>query len=359
MLNILEELVRINSTFPNEQDIGEYLFYALKERGFEVEKQLVEKNRYNILGIKGRGNKRKIGFYAHMDTIPVQGNWEKDPFKLKIENNKAIGLGAYDMKAGISLILELANSNLDCELKIAFGCDEENNSLGAQKLLEKEFFKGCDLVIVPEINDSPMQKEGTILLGRRGRIRYEIEVLGQSCHGASGDGVNAITQASKLILEIEKMEQTIGKNMQGSQFISAVNSKAKSLSYPEICNLEVDVHLTNEENENIFIQRINKIIKELNISANIKIQKREVPYLMPYWTDKNNSEIQKLSKILENKFGQVNYSYGKSVADECIIAKMAPVISIGPNGGNAHKKEEWVDIESLENLKNTLKIYLE
>jgi di/tripeptidase len=38
---------------------------------------------------------------------------------------------------------------------------------------------------------------------------------------------------------------------------------------------------------------------------------------------------------------------------------MAPVISIGPNGGNAHKKEEWVDIESLENLKNTLKIYLE
>lgn len=351
MEQLLRELVEINSIFPNENKISSYLYDALEELNFNLERQKIEGNRYNILGKRGSG-KRKLGFYAHMDSVPVQGEWKEDPFRLRVENRNAIGLGAYDMKAGIAAILRALESESNCEIRVAFGIDEENNSLGASKILESNFFSGCDLVIVPEINDSPIHGEGTVLLGRRGRIRFEINVFGQSCHGASGGGINAITEASKLIQALERMENSRSKNMEGSQFVNAINARAQSLSYPDRCNVELDVHLVDGETRLNVLERIRRIIKENGINAEVEIQERDVPYLMPYWNNDGNSEIERVSSIVRETFGKVNYSYGKSVADECIITKMAPVISICALGGNAHREEEWVNLDSLEKLKN-------
>lgn len=357
MKELIRELVTINSVFPNEKEIGEYLYNALKERGFSVEKQEIEENRFNVLGTKGEG-KRTIGFYAHMDTVPVQGNWVNDPFFTREKDGSIIGLGAYDMKSGIAAILRALEGKSSCKIKVAFGIDEENNSLGATKILEKNFFSDCDLVIVPEINDSPIQKEGVIMLGRRGRVRYEIDVFGQSCHGASGGGVNAIREASKLVEVLESMEPVKGEHMQGSQFVNAINGEAKSLSFPEVCRIEFDVHLVNGESAESVLEKINGIIKETGINAEARIQKRDNPYLMPYWTEENE-EIRKLSSLVQEEFGELNYSYGKSVADECIIAKMAPVVSLAPLGGNAHREEEWVNLKSVERISSIYRKFIE
>lgn len=358
MEELLKKLVEINSIFPNEKDIGNFLYTALEKRGFVVEKQKVAEGRFNILGKKGNGN-RKIGFYAHMDTVPVQGNWQADPFSLRIEDEKAIGLGAYDMKAGIVAILKAVERTSNCELRVGFGVDEENNSLGAHKISERKFFEGCDLVIVPEINDSPIQKEEAIMLGRRGRVRYEIEVYGQSCHGASGGGINAINEASKVIQAIEKMKISLGQQMKGSHYINSIYARAKSVSYPDKCILELDVHLVAGENENSVLEKIKKTVEKTNVNLRVKIQKREVPYLMPYWTKANIPEVIKFSSLVRKEYGNIEYTYGKSVADECIIAKMAPVISFASLGGNFHREEEWVDLKSLERVNKIFTMFIE
>jgi len=362
----LKQLVEINSIFPNEGRIGEFIFDRLKNIGFDVQKQHVGDNRFNIIGIhKPEGEiKRKIGFYGHMDTVPVQGNWTSDPFKFEVKEEngirKGIGLGAYDMKAGLSAILSaIENTPAGVEVRVAVGVDEENNSVGASKLSEIGFFKGCDLVIVPEINDSPIQKEGVIMLGRRGRVRYEIEVYGQSCHGASGGGVNAINECSKIIQTLERMENAKSNNMEGSQFISSISAKAKSLSYPDKCVLELDVHLVEGETETSVLNRIRTLLSNTGVNFNVRVKERNVPYLMPYWTNKNNPEVMRLSNIVNEVVGGVEYSYGMSVADECIISEMAPVVSAGPIGGNFHRENEWVDLDSLDRLVHVFRKYLE
>ena len=364
IIDTLKDIVQINSVFTKEYTIGEYLFNALGKSGFNVKKQYVdaENKRFNVTGVYRPNGKIKhiIGFYGHMDTVPVQGKWDTNPFELTInfrgqknEKNIGKGLGVYDMKSGVAAILETIKSKpKDVELRVAFGVDEENNSLGGYTLLNSQFFSGCNLVIVPEINDSDINKEGTILLGRRGRVRYVIAVHGQSGHGAGKNGVNAIYLASQIIQLIEKMSSNESEHMKGSQYVNYIHSEVHSLSIPDLCEINLDVHLADRETEMSVLNRIKLYIHERlpKVKFDIFVKQRDVPYLMPYWTDKMNPYVQKLGNIVNSVIGNVQYFYGLSVADECIIAKMAPVISLGPIGGNEHRQNEWVDLDSVKRL---------
>ncbi len=349
-MEMLNELVGLRSIFGEEGKIGRYLANALEKRGFTVSKQEIEPGRSNILGIR-EGNKKAIGFYGHMDTVPVQGEWKGDPFKLRRKGDRLIGLGAYDMKAGIASILEAAEESGDCEVRIAFGVDEENNSKGAFSI--SGFFKGCDLILVPEINDSDIQREGTVLLGRRGRSVYDLVVRGKSCHAASGEGVNAINEAAKLVRHLDSMPQIMDPILgKSSQFISSIEAKAESLSYPEECRLVLDRHLVGNETTESALSSLEKEIKRKGIDSEISIKPREMPYLEPYSVSKENPSVVKAARILSGVYGELNYSSGKSVADECILVNDAPVLSFGPLGGNAHNGEEWVYEGSIRRLVN-------
>lgn len=68
IINLLKKLVKINSIYPNEKKIGSFLYDFFKKKGFFVEKQFVEKDRFNLLVKKGIA-KRSILLYAHLDTV--------------------------------------------------------------------------------------------------------------------------------------------------------------------------------------------------------------------------------------------------------------------------------------------------
>ena len=63
---------------------------------------------YATIGPQDRGG---IVLSGHTDVVPVAGqNWTSDPFTLRVENGRAYGRGAVDMKAfdalGLALIPE-------------------------------------------------------------------------------------------------------------------------------------------------------------------------------------------------------------------------------------------------------------
>ncbi len=72
---------------------------------------------------------------GHTDVVPVEGQaWSRDPFTLHVENGRAYGRGAVDMKGFVALALALVPDFLAADLKtpihLFFSYDEEVTCLG-------------------------------------------------------------------------------------------------------------------------------------------------------------------------------------------------------------------------------------
>jgi len=366
-IKLLSKLVSINSVFPNEYKLAVFLEDYLKNIGFITKRQYIDKNRFNVLGEKGKENWKSILFYGHMDTVPSYWELDSNPFKLREEGDRLYGLGTWDMKCGLAAILKaLETVNIDKKIKVAFTCDEENISKGAYTLVRSRFLDNVECIFVTEsgLNDKGISGPQMITLGRRGRAVYSFTVTGKSSHGADVNrGINAITEASKLVIELDSMNKNFRKHgllPHPTQFINKVFAESTSLSTPFKAYLELDRHLVPPETPESVLREIKnhtlKLSKDglLKAKVEIRIKPRETPYLAPYLTPTNHKFVKILSNIVKRKFGKVIYNYGLSVADENVLATKRHVVTIGTKGANEHAANEWVSKQSYFNLVSIL-----
>ncbi|MFH1521045.1 MAG: M20/M25/M40 family metallo-hydrolase [Candidatus Micrarchaeota archaeon] len=378
-IELLEKLVSINSVFPNEAELTNFLADELRKRGFEVNVCMYNGNRYNVLATRGTRGKFLL-LYAHMDTVPPYDyeSTGRDSFELVEKDGKLYGLGAYDMKAGIAAILKaVENIENDRAIKIMFVSDEEADSQGCYEVTKTDFLKDVEFALATEISDvsDVNQKTKMITLGRRGRVQYEITIPGKSYHAAKMEnGISAITEASKLAIEIEKMNTELPQHEKlshGNQFVRKFFSESVSLSIPDRAVLLVDRHLvlpeTAESARNDIERKINQLyadgtLKNLDEEkAKVIIKPREVPYLMPYVTQQNNSHVQRLNSVIREKLDvDASYNCGLSVADENLIAMQGiPIVTYGPIGSGEHSNGEWVSKQSFLEMIEVLKTFVE
>jgi len=360
-IKLLKELIEIPSVFPREERIAIFCSAFLKKNGFDVELMPVENNRCNLIATKG-SQKKCILLFGHLDTVPPY-NYKKDPYKMEINGDKITGLGSWDMKAGLAIIMSAASrSQLNrLGVKIVFSVDEENNSLGSHIVYSKKFLENVVLAITPEIVDEvdKSKRDNAILLGRRGRAVYEIEVIGIAGHGAALKGISAISVASEIIQFAERLKLKKDRFLGNcSIFIRKVDGESTSLSLPEKCLVCLDVHYTPPYTQDNLIQVIRKLLEgrfsdylAKGVRLSIKMTKRNTPYLKPYITDRNNIYVNKVLALLSNKIKNLKVSAGLTVADENIVGNFGvPVITIGPLGGEAHSSGEWVSKKSIRDI---------
>ncbi|MHB8678815.1 MAG: acetylornithine deacetylase [Rudaea sp.] len=72
-----------------------------------------------------RGNP-KLLFNVHLDTVPDSPHWSANPFDLRVMDNRAIGLGACDIKGAAAALLAAAQSSAG-DAAFLFTTDEEAN----------------------------------------------------------------------------------------------------------------------------------------------------------------------------------------------------------------------------------------
>ncbi len=367
-VDLLRQLVAIPSVFPNEKKIGDFLAEQLKQRGFRVKKQVFSRKprRFNVVGEKGRG-KKSVLLYGHMDTVPVYEGWTTDPFTLVEDGDKLVGRGALDMKAGCAAFLKAVEGfePKGFKVKLVFGADEENISEGAHALAASGVLKDVVVVLVsePAIGTTEHHGPRTLTLGRRGRCDVVITVKGESAHGAYGIGINAVEEASKIVLALKQLplaEHEIGK---GSLFCRKISADSGSLSVPEVCEILVDRHLVPPETPESAVVQIQHLLQDLKTSGMLKgeavaaLKPRKTPFLKPYATEKSHAFTQFIEWCVKEVFGEVYYQYGFSVADDNIFGAdlNLPVITIGPKGQGCHGAGEYVLRSSYEEL---IRIYV-
>jgi len=157
--NLLLELMNIPSVSRNEKVIGEFLVARL--HGFQVKKQAVSKDRFNIIAKKGNP---KTYIVVHMDTVPGDVH-------IRVTKDRIYGRGAMDNKGNLAGAI-MAAEKLE-NIGLVFTVGEEDDFIGAKKIRIK---KGNFIVM-----------EGTnmrIMRGQRGLIAADIIASGKQMHSS-------------------------------------------------------------------------------------------------------------------------------------------------------------------------------
>lgn len=137
-----------------------------------------------------RGNPRRV-FNVHLDTVPSSDAWTADPHVLRVTGDRAIGLGACDIKGAAAGLIAAANATQG-DAAFLFSSDEEAN---APRCIAA--FLGSDHGFSEAIIAEPTRCEA--VLAHRGISSVLLKFKGEAGHasGANALRANALHQAMR------------------------------------------------------------------------------------------------------------------------------------------------------------------
>ncbi|MBW2970170.1 M20/M25/M40 family metallo-hydrolase [Candidatus Woesearchaeota archaeon] len=184
VVKLLKEMVGIRSFSNQEKKICDFVYNLLKSRGFNVKKQPVDKNGYNIIAKVGRP---KFFFLAHLDTV--------EPFiKPRETKDMVYGRGACDNKGSAACILSAAFETECSDFGMIFTVGEEYDFRGAKKLKKLPF------VVVGEPTNLKF------ISGHYGVLVIKVIAKGKKYHSSMPEkGKNAIVALMDALNPIRKL----------------------------------------------------------------------------------------------------------------------------------------------------------
>lgn len=319
----------------------------LSNHDFQVDIQVVEGNRKNIYASHGHGDKA-ILFYGHLDTVSLTSrpDWQTDPFNLTEVEGKLYGLGAYDMKGGISAFVEACASSSTYS-KILLAVDEENWSAGIWKVLSErpDFFDDVEMIISAEPSFG-LGLNG-VTNARTSRYLYSLIFDGKPAHVAKyEEGIDAIKILGNFITDFHESREILFHRSGSFAQVRSVDASAIGMSVCGIARAEVEVLAAGGES----LESVQEKIQSLT-TATIKPKDRPTPYL-PGYNFPTFPYQNLIGDIIHHSTGlDMELKTRKSVADDNALATLGiPVITWGPDGGSAHAANEFVDRDSLSTL---------
>jgi succinyl-diaminopimelate desuccinylase len=308
------------------------------------------------------GKGKPILLFGHLDTVSSTGDWKSDPYRLTKKGDRLYGLGAWDMKAGLSAILTSIKNFIPrgFKLKIAFVVDEENYSLGMHKLIQSGWLDDVGGAI--SLEPGFVYGARGITLGRVGRSVYEVNIKTKGGHTYLVDAdSNAIEIARRLLNSISNMRSVKHTKLGLSQiFPRSIKSEVSGMSYPHSVTVELEANIVPPQTGISILNELKQVLKEFGRVVRIQLKERPTPYCDPYITEKNDTFVRWVSSVVSGVNGEApSFYYRRSVADENRIASLGiPIVTVGPGGGNAHQANEWVSEKSLKNITKFLNAFL-
>lgn len=192
MLELLRELVEIESPTGDTAAIRERLEAELLALGAEV-----RRDGEHLVGDLG-GEGAPLLLLAHMDTVWPRGTLARMPWR--VEDGRAYGPGACDMKSGIVIMLEaIRRARTPRALRVVVTADEEIGTPSGRDVLARAA-DGAAAAFVVE----PTDVDGHLKTARKGLGRFSVTVTGRSAHASvPAGGVNAIEELAHQILRLQ------------------------------------------------------------------------------------------------------------------------------------------------------------
>lgn len=206
------------------RQVIECLANWLSDMGFAIEIQPVDNNpdKANLIATLGTAHpahsKGGLVFSGHADTVPYDDKrWSHDPFTLHIENDRAFGLGATDMKGFFPTVLAAVQPFIDKPLRepiiILATADEETSMTGARELLNHPIPKARFGIVGEPTGMQPIRMH-------KGIGMESISVRGQSGHSSNPSlGNNALDVMHEVITELKTFRDQLAQRYQHAGFL--------------------------------------------------------------------------------------------------------------------------------------------
>lgn len=359
----LSKLVKIKSLSTQEKEVQLELKRQMEEAGFD---EVRIDGLGNVIGRIGNGSKI-LAIDGHMDTVDMgnRDNWDFDPLGGEIKDGFVHGRGTVDQEGGPAAfvttgrILKELGFNKDLTIYFVGSVMEEDcDGLCWKYIVEEEGIK-------PDFAISTEPTNLGIYRGHRGRMEMHVSFYGVSSHGSAPErGKNAIYMASKVALEIEKLnerlkfDEFLGK---GSMTISEFVSESPSLcAVSDFARLHLDRRLTWGETKESAVKEIEELIEGMNAKVEVLDYSEEAYTGLTYGMEKYYPtwKIQEDHPVVETGMQAFEALYGKKPkVDKWTFSTNGvsingiykiPMIGFGPgNEVLAHAPNEKVAIDDL------------
>ncbi len=359
----LSKLIKIKSLSGQEKEVADAVKQMMEEANFD---EVKIDGLGNVIGRIGSG-KKIIALDGHIDTVDM-GNledWEFDPLGGEIQFGYVQGRGASDQTGGPAAFITagriLKEMGLDNDVTIYFTAtvmEEDCDGLCWKYIVEEDKIKPECVVVTEPTNLN-------IYRGQRGRMEIEVSFHGLSAHGSAPErGKNAIYMASRVALEIEKLNERLASDPflgKGSVTISEFVSSSPSLcAVSDFAKIHLDRRLTWGEDKELALNEIREIVKNENAKVEL-LNYSEKAYTglqygmekyYPTWKiEEDHPVIQTGVKAFEELFKEKpaidKWTFSTNGVTINGLYKI-PVIGFGPGKEEmAHAPNEKVSIDHL------------
>ncbi len=249
----LAKMINIYSPSGKEGELLDYLTEYLASFDLSPKQQRVDKRRYNLI-VKGSGEKNKVLFIGHLDTISA--------FSLKdygfSQDKKGVisGLGSVDMKSGCAAMLESfltfkekTGSLPPADLALVVG--EEDWGDGVLRFVKDYFYPWA--IVAEPTNLKPC-------LSHYGYLECEFHSYGVRRHASFGSkGHNAVYSMLNLLLffrDYFKDKYTYN--------IRDLHSSDAGFSVPDSCVCWLDIHAPAKVDLGVLQEDIIKVVENFH-----------------------------------------------------------------------------------------------
>jgi succinyl-diaminopimelate desuccinylase len=286
-----------------------------------------------------------IVLHGHLDVVPAH----PDQFEPRVDGDRLIGRGAYDMKGGLAgmmcAVRELAAQK---DVRVHFVCVSDEES-------DEPFARGSDYVVERGYTgDFAITGEPTDLrigVQAKGVLALRIDVHGKSAHGSTpwlGD--NAVLKAVDVFRQIQAMpfaREASELFDRPSISLGKIAGGDRINTVPDLATIDVDIRYLPGQDARAILAGIREI-PDTEVSV---VLQRD-----PVNVDKDNPFVVTLASSVSEWLPADRVSIGRDGASDAIsfIDAGVPAVEFGPVGGGHHGPGEWVSIASLERYRQAL-----
>lgn len=295
------------------------------------------------------GAGRPVLLTGHLDTV-------HDPFGAfrsltRTSSSRAEGPGAIDMKGGLVIMVHaleaLAELGVHPAWTVLLNSDEETGSLHSQRAIRAEA-RACAVAGGIGLAMEPALPDGSLVTERLGSCTFRIECEGRAVHAGRdfASGVSAVNALAARILDAAKLVDleagtvvNIGP-LEGGKATNIVADRARGWG---------NARFRDEARE----EALKRGLFALATAPDAPLPRTRIEYESNRPAKPETAAVRALAeevRTIGESLGQ-SVGFGKSggVSDGNLMqAEGLPTIdTMGPVGGNLHRTDEYIELDSL------------
>jgi succinyl-diaminopimelate desuccinylase len=284
-------------------------------------------------------------WHGHLDVVPGR----PEQFEPRVEGDRLIGRGAYDMKGGLAAMMcALKDIESQERVRVRFICvpDEESEELEE---------RSTDAVVKDGVQaEFAITGEPTnmhIGVEAKGVLVMRIQVHGRAAHSSTpwlGD--NAVLKAIDVFRAIESLpfsRESTEMFDRPSINLGRIEGGDALNKVPDACTMAVDVRFLPGQDPAEILAQVAEI-------AGIEVSKTFI--YPPVTVPRTNAHVRALRDAVSRSSRGEVMSVGRDGASDAaaFIDAGVPAVEFGPTGAGHHGPEEWVSLSSLARYRRAL-----